>query len=168
MSLIPGQNIQLNTSSFSLQLDAGYVPDNCQLESSAFATDSSGKVRSKEDYIHTHQLNLPGDGVIRSASGQIFTIDLEKLPLNVECISIAISIINTTGTHHSVRSLKHLSIASDKETAACFQLDTQGKSELSLILCDIYRRGDNWKFKAVGQGFNDGLITLASHFGVTL
>jgi hypothetical protein len=49
---------------------------------------------------------------------------------------------------------------------AYFDAGTAGRSEAALILGELYRRGGEWKFRAVGQGFAGGLGPLARHFGV--
>jgi tellurite resistance protein TerA len=45
-------------------------------------------------------------------------------------------------------------------------VETTGRSEAALILCEIYKRNNQWKIRNVSQGFNGGLQTLAEHFGV--
>jgi hypothetical protein len=44
--------------------------------------------------------------------------------------------------------------------------DTAGVS--ALVLGELYRRGDGWKFRAVGQGWSDGLAGLARTYGVAV
>ncbi|HHG83243.1 MAG TPA: chemical-damaging agent resistance protein C, partial [Bacteroidetes bacterium] len=38
----------------------------------------------------------------------------------------------------------------------------------SLIVAELYRKGDEWKFKAVGQGFKDGLAQLGRFYGLNV
>lgn len=45
-------------------------------------------------------------------------------------------------------------------------MDTAGRQEAALILGELYRRNNEWKFRFVAQGFNGGLKPLAEHFGV--
>ncbi|MFE1235162.1 TerD family protein [Streptomyces tendae] len=35
-----------------------------------------------------------------------------------------------------------------------------------MILAEIYRRGDGWRLRAVGQGYDLGLADLARGYGV--
>jgi tellurium resistance protein TerD len=37
-----------------------------------------------------------------------------------------------------------------------------------MIFSEIYRNGAEWKFRAVGQGYQSGLAGVATDFGVTL
>ncbi|WP_162004536.1 TerD family protein, partial [Yersinia pestis] len=38
----------------------------------------------------------------------------------------------------------------------------------AMIFGELYRNNDEWKFKAVGQGFAGGLSALASQHGVSV
>ena len=39
-------------------------------------------------------------------------------------------------------------------------------TERSMIIAEIYRRNDLWRFRAVGQGYDDGLAEFAIRHGV--
>ncbi|MBK7768938.1 MAG: TerD family protein [Sulfuritalea sp.] len=39
-------------------------------------------------------------------------------------------------------------------------------TETSMIFGEIYRYKNDWKFKAIGQGFSGGLAALCRQFGV--
>jgi tellurium resistance protein TerD len=41
-------------------------------------------------------------------------------------------------------------------------------TEISMIFGEIYRHNGEWKFKAIGQGFKDGLSALCRNFGVNV
>ncbi len=51
---------------------------------------------------------------------------------------------------------------------ARFDAGTSGRAEAALILGELYRRGSEWKIRAVGQGFAGGLGPLATSFGVDI
>ncbi|WP_280305784.1 TerD family protein [Nocardia neocaledoniensis] len=38
--------------------------------------------------------------------------------------------------------------------------------ERTLVLAELYLRGDTWRIRAVGQGYEDGLAELARRYGV--
>jgi tellurium resistance protein TerD len=38
--------------------------------------------------------------------------------------------------------------------------------ETAVIVGELYRHGDEWKFNAVGSGFRGGLEALCGYFGV--
>lgn len=41
-------------------------------------------------------------------------------------------------------------------------------TERTLLLAEFYRRGPVWRFRAVGQGYDDGLANLARGYGVDI
>ena len=49
---------------------------------------------------------------------------------------------------------------------ASFRPDLQGASEAAMTFGELYQRNNEWKFRAVGQGFNGGLAPLARSFGI--
>ena len=55
----------------------------------------------------------------------------------------------------------------DGTTAARATLDA-ATAEQTLILATLYRRGEAWRFRAVGQGYEFGLAALAVRHGVDI
>ncbi|MBB0246324.1 TerD family protein, partial [Streptomyces alkaliphilus] len=45
---------------------------------------------------------------------------------------------------------------------------TDAGPESALILGELYRRGTGWKFRAVGQGYDTGLVGLVTDFGIVV
>ncbi len=45
---------------------------------------------------------------------------------------------------------------------------TDATVETAFVFGEVYRRGDAWKLRAVGQGWDSGLAGLATDFGVTI
>ena len=40
--------------------------------------------------------------------------------------------------------------------------------ETAIVVCEIYRYGNEWKFNAVGSGYQGGLEALCKSFGVNV
>ncbi len=51
---------------------------------------------------------------------------------------------------------------------ARYDLSEDASTETAMVFGEVYRSGEEWKFRAVGQGFNGGLGPLASSFGVNV
>ena len=49
-----------------------------------------------------------------------------------------------------------------------FDLSEDYSTETAMVFGEIYRRGDEWKFKAVGQGYSGGLYALCVQHGVSV
>jgi hypothetical protein len=54
------------------------------------------------------------------------------------------------------------------QPVAVFDVEPDTGDETALICGELYRRGDQWKFRALGQGYADGLIGLAAEFGIAV
>jgi hypothetical protein len=55
---------------------------------------------------------------------------------------------------------------SDATELTHFALPLAESQETALIFCEVYRYGNDWKFRAVGQGYQGGLGPLAQEYGV--
>ena len=51
---------------------------------------------------------------------------------------------------------------------ARFDLSEDASTETAMIFGELYKHGEEWKFKAIGQGFAGGLAALATNHGVNL
>ena len=49
-----------------------------------------------------------------------------------------------------------------------YDLSEDASVETAMILGEVYRHGNDWKFRAVGQGVKGGLGPLASNYGVNI
>ena len=55
-----------------------------------------------------------------------------------------------------------------QEEIAKYDLGEEVDRENAVIFAEIYRYNGTWKFRAVGQGFVDGLGGIARDFGVDI
>jgi acetyl-CoA carboxylase carboxyltransferase component len=51
--------------------------------------------------------------------------------------------------------------------AATATLDA-ATTERTTLLAEIYRRNGSWRLRAIGQGYDDGLVELATRYGVEI
>jgi tellurium resistance protein TerD len=49
-----------------------------------------------------------------------------------------------------------------------YDLSEDASVETALIFGELYRHNNEWKFRAVGQGYTGGLAPLARSFGINL
>jgi tellurite resistance protein TerA len=134
---------------------------------------TGGRVRSDADFVFYNQ---PRDaaGTVRHEgkrqTGQEITdtlaVDLAPLDPAVETVVLAAS--SDGGTFGSLPGL-HLSLldAGGGTELARFE-DTGATSETAFVLGELYRRGEGWKFRAVGQGYDSGLAGLATDYGINV
>ncbi len=51
---------------------------------------------------------------------------------------------------------------------ARYDLTEDASTETAMIFGEVYRHGAEWKFRAVGQGYQGGLAPLARNYGVNI
>ena len=49
-----------------------------------------------------------------------------------------------------------------------FDLVEEFSIETAIVVCEIYRNGNDWKFNAVGAGYSGGLEALCRSYGVNV
>lgn len=175
MDLQPGQNFSITqkspaTTTIEIALDWQPANTPLTLDSSAFALTAQGKVRGDGDFIFYNQTTLNGGGIQRAGDGRTFTVNFSALPAAIERIVIALTIDQGQRRGQSFGQLNQvraeIRAAGHETPLAIFSLATKMMPETALIVGEMYRRGSEWKFRAVGQGFVGGLGPLAQQYGV--
>jgi tellurite resistance protein TerA len=150
-----------------------------EIDVSAFVLTASGKVASDDDMIFYGQRS-DKSGAVRvtetnrqAADGTAeasFAFDLRRLPASSERIAITGTIDNAAEKRVSFKDVSSLvvSVIRSGVAALTFDVPVSGMSEAALILGELYNRNGQWKFRAVGQGYNGGLKPLAEGFGVRI
>jgi tellurite resistance protein TerA len=153
-----GGNAPLPSSSATLEIG---IPAGSSIDVTALQLYANGKVRGDGDMCFFNQTEI-GGGAIRlspSAAIQRFEIDTARIGTEVEKIVITAAI--ESGSFSNIAGITVNIVGGPR-----LVVDTAGRSEAALILCEIYRRNNEWKIRNVSQGFNGGLQALAEHFGV--
>lgn len=151
------------------------------LDASAFLLGANGKVRSDADFIFYNQLksdngsvehlgdNRTGEG---DGDDEQLVIQLNNVPADVEKVAIAVTIHDADARKQNFGQVSGAYIRcvnkdNDSEIAK-YDLSEDASVETAMIFGEIYRHNGDWKFKAVGQGFEGGLGPLARNFGVNV
>lgn len=140
---------------------------------SVLLLDSNGKVRSDSDfYFYNHPVAADGSvqllGKTPTADGSEdrISFDLTAVPGEVERVVVAAS--RYGGSSFGELDDVRITLADAAgEGLLRFAVDDAG-SVAAVIFGELYRRGDGWKFRAVGQGYASGLAGLATDFGVDI
>ena len=177
MQLTAGQNISINRlSPESKIVDVSLVWEPrdtpLELDASAFCLTAAGKVRGDEDFVFYNNPRTQDGSVTRDNRGQVFSINLESIPSAIEKVAITVTIHEGQNRGQSFANLSkftsHLRDGKSKELIASYDVATASLKETALIVAEVYRRNNEWKFRAIGQGFVGGLAPLATNFGITV
>ena len=164
MQLQRGANTSIGTGKVEVAVELDPGP-GAAADVSAYLLGESGKVRGDHDMVFFNQPE-GGGGSVRLAAGR-FDIDLDRVPSEVARIVFCVTIDQGEG-RQSLSALRSASIEVVRGgvVAAGFRPDLAGAPEAAMTFGELYRRGGEWKFRAVGQGFNGGLAPLARSFGI--
>ena len=187
VSLQKGGNVNLSKAAPGLSAVAlGLGWDARATDGDAFDIDASGfmlkpdsKVRSNTDFIYYGNKKSPdgsvehlGDNLTGAGEGDDETINvtLSGVPSDVDKIAFTVTIHDAEAKRQSFGQIAKAFIRvinkADNTELARFDLSEDGSTETAMIFGELYRAGAEWKFRAVGQGFQGGLGALAKHFGV--
>ncbi|MFG2976202.1 TerD family protein [Streptomyces sp. NPDC048331] len=141
---------------------------DCEIDVVAFVLDEEEQVSCDEDFVFYGAPESP-DGTVRllcdGPTEQTVTLDLAALPPAAHRIAIAAA-IDGSATFGDVGAVQ-ICIAPGSDAQAAAQATLDGStSERTLLLAEIYRRGGQWRFRAVGQGYDHGLEALVRGYGI--
>ncbi|GHV57711.1 chemical-damaging agent resistance protein C [Deltaproteobacteria bacterium] len=155
--------------------------DDFDLDASIFMLGANGKVRSDEDFIFYNQLkskcgsvehtgdNRTGDG---DGDDEQLKIYLEKIPSVISRLAITVTIHEAVARKQNFGQvaeafIRLVNLDTDVEIAR-FDLSEDYSTETAMIFGEVYKHNNEWKFKAVGQGYAGGLEAMCRQYGVTI
>ncbi|MFB8757109.1 TerD family protein [Streptomyces sp. NPDC059852] len=162
--MTPGSNIPLPTARVTVDVAAPV-----RLDVSGLLLTADGKVRSDDDFIFYNQPAGPGV-TYRSGGGTApdsITVDTAAVPPGIEKIVVTASPDAAGQTFRGIEPTATLRGADDQAVLATFTPPQLG-DETALVVMEIYLRNGQWKARAVGQGYANGLAGIATDFGVTV
>ncbi len=132
-----------------------------------FLLDSGETVRHDADFVFYNQPT--GDGAWLTADGpseQTVQVSVEQLPQQCTTVVVAAAIDGDSVTFGTVGAIEiEITAGSESAIFARATLDA-ATEERALILAEVYRRGEAWRLRVVGQGYPSGLAELARSYGV--
>ncbi|WP_405788759.1 TerD family protein [Streptomyces sp. NBC_00029] len=150
------------------------VPD---VDASALLVGPDGRVRSDSDFVFYNQPRHPSGAVWRLGKKQIgdaitdaVQADLRTVTPTVDRILVVASAEDVPFRRvHDLRILLYDATATgSSEPLAYFDVRPETGAETALICGELYRRGEGWKFRALGEGYSDGLVGLATDHGISV
>ncbi|MFE3055100.1 AIM24 family protein [Nocardia sp. NPDC059239] len=143
------------------------VTCSAAVDVSALLLGANRRVRSDGDFIFFNQ--PVGPGVVYRhgrGAGDMVDVQTSALPADVDRVAIAASLDGSGPATFAAAGTLTAAIGSPAGTLT-FPMNGL-TSEAAVVCVEIYRRGDAWKVRAVGQGYDNGLAGLAEAFGVTI
>ena len=158
--------------------DGGHEFD---LDVSVFMTGDNGKVENETNFVF---YNNPQDGagsVIYSGDNRTgegegddesVKVTLSKVPANVQKISFTVTIheADARGQNFGQVSNAYIRIVdtAKNEELLRYDLGEDYSIETAIVVAELYRHNGEWKFAAVGSGFQGGLAALCRNLGLNV
>ncbi len=188
VSLQKGQKVSINKGNPSAQkfmvgigwdlnrYDTGGAFD---LDSVAFLITESGKVSKQEDFVFFGNLLHPsgavthlGDNLTGEGQGddEQIQIDLSKIPANIQRIVFAVTIYDAEGRRQNFGQVSNAFVRivdeNKQEELLRYDLGEDFSIETAAVFGELYRYNDEWKFNAIGSGYQGGLAALCANYGI--
>lgn len=189
VSLQKGGNVSLSKAAPNLKnilIGLGWEANSFDgqdfdLDASLFMVGESGKVRDDFGFIFYNQLvstcgSVEHTGDNRTGEGdgddEAIKVFLEKVPGYVQRLVVAVTIHDAESRRQNFGQVREafirlVNLDNDQEVAR-FDLSEDYSTETAMVFGEIYRHNNEWKFKAVGQGYSGGLHALATAHGVNV
>ncbi|MBE9402417.1 MULTISPECIES: TerD family protein [Acinetobacter] len=151
------------------------------LDASAFLLAANDKVRGETDFIFYNQTRSPegsvehtGDNRTGEGDGddEAVKINLAKIPTDVQKIAITVTIHDAESRGQNFGQVQNafIRVVNDQTNVEIvrFDLNEDYSTETAMIFGELYRHNGEWKFRAVGQGYNGGLRAMCGQYGISI
>jgi len=188
INLSKGQKVNLSKESPGLkhilvglgwdvkQFDTGFDFD---LDASAFMVGANGKCPTEKEFIFYGNLehesgsvkhmgdNLTGEG---EGDDEQIVLDLSLLPKNITRIAFTVTIYDSDVRRQNFGQVSNSYIhIIDEDTGKeiiRYDLGEDFSIETAVVVGELYLYNNEWKFNAIGSGFQGGLAALCAHYGI--
>ncbi|MFC4497283.1 TerD family protein [Streptomyces ovatisporus] len=157
--MTPGSNLPLTAPRVAVEVTAP-----TRLDVSGLLLGEQGKVRSDDDFVFYNQPTAPGV-THSSGTADTITVDTAAVPADVHKIVVTASLDTPGASFAGTEPTATVRDAATQAVVATFTPPQLGP-ETALVVVEVYRRGNAWKVRAVGQGYANGLGGIAADFGV--
>lgn len=151
------------------------------LDAEVFLLGNSGRITSDADFVFYGNLKHPsggaehmGDNLTGEGEGddEQIKVDLAALPANIERVTFTVTIYDAEIRHQNFGQVSNAFIRIVDESTNTellrYDLGEDFSIETAIVVGEIYRHNGEWKFNAIGSGFQGGLEALCRNFGVNI
>ncbi len=149
------------------------------LDASAFLLNAQGKASSDKDFIYFNNLQGGNGSVVHTGDNltgvgdgddEQIKVDLKSVPAEIEKVSFAITIYDAETRRQNFGQVSNAYVRILKEASGeeliRYDLGEDFSVETAIIVGELYRNSGEWKFNAVGSGYQNGLAGLVKDVGL--
>ncbi len=158
------------------QFDTG---GDFDLDAAAFLLTDQGKISRSEDFVFYGNLVHPSEGVQHlgdnltgagEGDDEQIRVDLSKVPASISKITFTATIYEAEQRHQNFGQVNNAFIRIYREDTGeellRYDLGEDFSIETAVVFGELYKNGNEWKFNAIGSGYQGGLAALCTNFGV--
>lgn len=151
------------------------------LDASAFVLGADGKVLGKDHFVYYGNLATPDKTVVHSGDNltgvgdgddEQIVVNLLGLGSEVDKVVIVVTIYEAAqkGQNFGQVADAYIRVVNDADGAELtrYDLSEDASTETGMAFGEFYRKDGEWKFRAVGQGHNNGLDGFVTQYGLTV
>lgn len=133
-----------------------------------------GRCERDEDFIF-YGNPVSQDGavthtVLNQGDKESLSVSLSRLPQQVARIALTLTIYEGEQLNHRMKDVSGLYLKlqdrQSGEELLRFEYGSDLSDETAIVAGELYRHNGEWKFNAIGSGFNGGLAALCVNFGL--
>jgi tellurium resistance protein TerD len=190
INLKKGQRVALDSNITMALVGLGWDTNQYEgaaefdLDVSCFMIGENGRVNRDEDFIFYNNLRSRGDAVVhtgdnRTGAGEgddeVIIINFAKMPDEIKKVAICVTIHDADARRQNFGQVSNAFVHVDKINSETdtngapvlrFDLMEEFSIETAIVVCEIYKYNNLWKFNAVAAGFKGGLAALCRNYGL--
>ncbi len=173
----PGlQNVVVGLGWDVNQFDTG---GDFDLDAAAFLLTDGGRVSSQSDFVFFGNLKDPsgsvqhlGDNLTGVGDGddEQIKVNLASVPSEISRIAFTVTIYEAEQRQQNFGQVNNAFIRiydeSSGEELVRYDLGEDFSIETAIVFGELYKNGNEWKFNAIGSGYQGGLVALCANYGV--
>lgn len=149
------------------------------LDTAAFMVDEGGRCPTEKEFVfygnleHTSgSVKHLGDNLTGGGDGddEQILIDLSLIPANISKIAFTVTIYDADNRRQNFGQVSNSFVRIVDEATGTeiirYDLGEDFSIETAIVVGELYRNGTEWKFNAIGSGFQGGLAALCGHYGI--
>lgn len=189
VTLQKGQNVSLSKEApglkeitFGLGWDSRSTDGvDFDLDASALILGENNKVLSDNHFIFYNNTVDPSSAVTHTGDNRTgqgegddesIVVSLSKMPAEAKKVVFVVTIHEAEARKQNFGQVSNAFIrainSADHKEITRYDLSEDASIETAMIFGELYRHSEEWKFKAVGQGYAGGLAGVAKDFGVNI
>lgn len=151
------------------------------LDASALGVGADGKVASDKHFIFFNNLASPDNGIQHTGDNltgegegddEQIKVAVGTIGAEVDKVVFVVSIYEGETRQQNFGQVRNAFIRvindADGKELARYDLSEDASTETAMVFGEVYRNGSEWKFRAVGQGYANGLAGIARDYGVNV